>query len=254
VSEHNEETDDNVSSLLGKAIKFTEEILDELIWLGHRIRKAGTVSRLQRADTSFNQSSYEDLQRYLSLVLLLVSSKQQGQTCLDVHMRDLDVNSSYTQLSSEQKHLVIANLRRRHRFVYAELHQKKLEEALDIGISQETEWAAGHGRSQVPVGQNQNHPPTSEEKPAVIKSAGCPHKAATTAASAIEEDTLATAPTPSQAASQASVTTAKLSYPLPPPVPVDARGFKCPCCCQTLPKMFTEKARWRYVRPIPRDL
>src|SRR5690606_20557441 len=65
------------SAILTEAMGHTEGILDQLIRLGHAIRKSGTTARLRKADGMFKEDDHQDLRRHLSLGLLLQAGKQQ---------------------------------------------------------------------------------------------------------------------------------------------------------------------------------
>lgn len=239
-----EETDTNSTSSIREVMKHTDDTLDQLIRLGVAIRKSGTNARLRKADSSFNQGDHKDLQQYLTLNLLVEASKQQANEMKNTEERIIDPAQSYDRLSPEQQHLIIANLRRRHRFLYARRHQKKLKGPLDINLVHETKRAAQF--VEAPKSAAPGHPTkTSKGKPDVYET---PHDSGmtVTTASAVEDDVLNTVATPSQAASRVSVTTARMDYPSPPPARDGMRSFKCPCCYQTLPVMFRERSRWRY--------
>lgn len=240
------------SSALAEAMGDTEDILDQLIRLGLAIRKSGTNARLRKADSSFRQEEYEPLRNYLRLALLIQrsSSPENQNKTTDERLKVLTARDSGS--SSEQDHFISANLRRRHRFVYARQHQRKLEGSLHISIVQDSKLTARTPN----IAKTATPSQAASKKLKVVETTrdacatGDPAMTVTTA-SAVEGDVLKAAAAFSQAASRVSVTTAKLSYPPPPPIPDGVRSFKCPCCCQALPIMFKEKARWRHVCHLP---
>lgn len=235
-------------SVLDAAKRDTEDMLDQLIRLGLAIRKSGTNARLRKADSSFQEENYRDLQRYLTLDFLVHTGKLLNNQGMGIDRVLVDPDQEYHQLSQQQKHLILANLRRRHRFTYARRHQKKLEGSLDINTVQgrERKEDVRPGKTTKSVTPSQvASKDVSTGKPQENAHQGVAMTATT--ASAVEGDVLKAAAAFSQAASRVSVTTAKLSYPSPPPIPDGVRGFKCPCCYQALPIMFREKARWRFV-------
>lgn len=243
-STSDEDAETNSTSPLSEVMKHTDDTLDQLIRLGVAIRKSGTNARLRKADNSFKQGDHNDLQQYLSLNLLVEASKQQVNEMKNTEERIIDPDKSYDQMSPEQQHLIIANLRRRHRFLYARRHQKKLEGPLDINLAHETKRATQF--VETPKAAAPGHPTkTSKGKPDVNET---PHDSGmtVTTASAVEGDVLNAVATPSQVASRVSVTTARMNYPSPLPACDGMRSFKCPYCYQTLPVMFRERPRWRY--------
>ena len=258
-SNSDDEAGDHLDTPITEVMKHTEDILDQLIRLGLAIRKSGTTARLRKADNSFKQENHRDLQRHLALSLLAEAGKQQDNERKNTKERIVDPDKSYDQqLTPEQKHLIVANLRRRHRFLYARRHQRKLEEPLDLKIVQETERATQTVEIPKTVALSQGHQSSIQTSKANQDVKDTPRDPGisgmtATAASAVEGDILKAA-TPSQAASRVSVTTVKLNYPSPPPESGGMRSFKCPCCYQTLPVMFRERSRWRYVLLYSLDL
>jgi hypothetical protein len=240
---------------LAEAMGHTEGILDQLIRLGHAIRKSGTSARLRKADGMFKEDDHQDLRRHLSLGLLLQAGKQQDSQDKSTEARIVDPDQCYGQLSPEQNQLITANLLRRNRFVYARRHQRKLKGSLNItAVVQEPKPAA----RPIEISKSAASSRALQRSTKTVKGDqledGTPQKnpeMTITTASVAEGDVLKTTATYSQAQSQVSVTTVKLSYPSPPPVAEGKRSFKCPCCCQSLPIMFSERARWRYVVTRP---
>lgn len=242
------------NSALSEAMGSTEDILDQLIRLGLAIRKSGTNARLRKADSSFSEEDYGDLQRYLNLRLLVQARGSLGNRKKKTAEMLIDLDTSLHQPSPPRRHFIIANLRRRHRFVYARRHQRKLEGSLDITTVQNTKRTVQTPDATKTKSATPDQPACKEaktdEQATGDHAAGDPAMTITTA-SAAEGDVLKATAEFSKAASRVSVTAAKLNYPLPPPVPEGVRSFKCPCCYQALPIMFKEKARWRYSSPEP---
>ncbi|KAJ5376147.1 hypothetical protein N7509_013033 [Penicillium cosmopolitanum] len=98
-----------------------ENSLNQLTRLIVAIRKAGTRSRLQKADSSFdpNCPQIRSLRQHLEL-LLLVHPDEHGNS--DSNKQQLDP----ARLTLIQLRLIDANLRRRNRFLYAQKHAQKL--------------------------------------------------------------------------------------------------------------------------------
>ena len=239
-----------LDSALAEATKNAESIFDQLARLAVAIRRSGTSSRLHKADGSFDPSNHEDLQKHLI-------------------PRDSTVNFSLDaeSLSLVQKRLIRANLKRRNRFVYAQRHAEKLEArpmgSTQISIpNQEVVSSAMEGPKPA---DNEGHAQRTVESTEVgQKPVGhgksqitAPHAAEVTdtTASAVGTASLADPTkisTPSQQAkTEVSTTGSRLNYPRPPRVEAGRKSFKCPCCCQTLPKLFAEGRRWRSVLELP---
>lgn len=250
-------SDLDTNSALAEAIEGTEDILDQLIRLGLAIRKSGTNARLRKADTSFKQEDYEALHRYLWLVLSVQkdTSPENQNRSTDEKLKVLTARHFEPESTLEQQQLILANLRRRHRFVYAKRHHRKLEGSLHISTVQDSKLT-----DRTPnITKTATPSQAASKKLKIVEGGQCGHATkdaamTVTTASAAEGDVLRTAAAFSQAASRVSVTTAKLSYPPPPPVLEGVRSFKCPCCCQVLPVMFKENARWRCVSLSLSDL
>lgn len=233
---------------LSEAMKHTQDVLNQLIRLGYSIRKSGTSSRFRRADSSFKQGDHEAFQSHLSLILRVETSNERHGGHTTTNDRVVENQDSYDQLTPRQIQLVLANLRRRHRFLYARRHQQKLDsvprqpsivpEVKLVYPRDETGRTVAPSQAPKSVVTRLEHRVNVTEKPA--------GSGMTTAASAVDGNILGGAAEISQAASRVSATAAKLSYPSPPPGTPGMMSFKCPCCCQTLPDIFRSRSRWRY--------
>ncbi|KAK3987552.1 armadillo-type protein [Cladorrhinum sp. PSN332] len=253
-SESEDETQEDGESLLHSAMKGVETALDQLLRLGHAIRKSGTTTRLQKADRSFQECDYKDFQVYLAILLKRNTSAQRRDSTATADSRMLECKQAYNELSLEQQHLIFANLRRRHRFVYARRHQIKLAEPRSFTLASQSvderrnanEMTKNSWSNRNPMAETQSEVSKGKqlEIRATLKTQATDSAMTVTTASGIEGDILKEAP-PSQAASRVSITATKLDYPLPPPPLEGVRGFKCPCCYQTLPVMFLERSRWK---------
>lgn len=171
------------------------------------------------------------------------------------------------EVTPEQRRLILANLRRRHRFRYARRHQQKLDQLTAYPPVAKTkpfvhtpeehqEMTPGLNRS--PASNDGKSPPT-EGFPSTTPSTAPPQdlqapEMSATTPSVAEGDILQIAMPTAAAASRVSVSVATMNYPSPPPISQKVRGFKCPCCYQTLPEMYKNWSRWRYVsvQPHPR--
>ncbi|KAF3315180.1 hypothetical protein TWF173_004071 [Orbilia oligospora] len=225
-----------------EAQRDVEVTLDQIIRLTVAIRKAGSSSRLKRADKSFDLGSpkIQELRGFLELIMHPKGLKKEGQ------------------LNPIQSRLVEANLRRWHRFSYAKLHSQKLARSDTAPMK------------AIPENPNPTleYKPQAGSKPAVSFDIPETNKAlqvsivvpedqtlralsviaptATTAASAIEDIIIIPdkpiARTPATVISRIS---SRITYPRPPNVSRYHTVFKCPCCLQSLPVAYTERSQWK---------
>ncbi|KAH0532212.1 hypothetical protein TsFJ059_000935 [Trichoderma semiorbis] len=240
---------------LKKVMKDIDDILDQLIMLGFAIRKSGTVARLRKADSSFKPNENEDLQKHLEFILLNSAAGRQKYSEENV---ENTTEKKIREVTPEQQHLILANLRRRHRFRYARRHQQKLDQltinplvATSKPLVHITEEHQGMtpGLSRSPASDDGESLPT-EDFPSTTSSNAPPKnlqgpEMSATTPSVPESDILQIAIPMAAAASRVSVSVATIHYPSPPPISQQMRGFKCPCCYQTLPEMFQNWSRWR---------
>ncbi|PNP48772.1 hypothetical protein TGAMA5MH_00226 [Trichoderma gamsii] len=260
-SDAGDELDDLHSEVtLKEVMKDIDDILDQLILLGFAIRKSGTATRLRKADSSFKLGENEDLKEHLEFILLnSVARKQKnGKDNVGNTTRE-----RVQEVTPEQRHLILANLRRRHRFRYARRHQQKLDQLTAYPPVAKTKpfVHTPEEHQRMTPGQNIRRSPASNDgkspsttpSTALPQSLQAPEMSATTL-SVTEGDILQMAMPTAAAASRVSVSVATMHYPSPPPVSQKMRGFKCPCCYQTLPEMYKNWSRWRYVSVQPYPL
>ncbi|KAI3325793.1 hypothetical protein HD806DRAFT_491241 [Xylariaceae sp. AK1471] len=172
------------------------------------------------------------------------------------HDRMQEAKDDPSDLSPKQNHLVLANLRRRHRFAYAKRHQQKLDRAVVPQRELQVLSVAPVPESREDVAPENSCPQavpdrsvpaesSSRETPLPLESS-VPVDIGETDPSAPEGEILQMISLTSQdTASRVSVSVARLHYPSPPPKIKERKWFKCPCCSQTLPEMFRDKSRWR---------
>jgi hypothetical protein len=259
---------------LTEALENAEAVLDQLIRVGFAIRKFGTDARLQKADASFNPNDYGDFRQYLSLILLIDNIKRQHESLPDDQAKDknwrmfiqtlvfsagqLSDQQRHTtdqmnpnpqllspHLSKEQEHLINANLRRRHRFVCARKHGKRLThraplQALNVESEKTKVWPGKQQGSEksATVSANVNN----DAKKPTPDMAGMTATSVSAGPVIFDPESLERQP---MAATVVSTTVQKLEYPRAPPV-YGMIGFTCPCCLQTLPSALTERHRWRF--------
>ncbi|KAK6514018.1 hypothetical protein TWF506_008446 [Arthrobotrys conoides] len=225
-----------------EAQRDVEVTLDQIIRLTVAIRKAGSSSRLKRADRSFNLDNpkIQELKGFLELIVHPKGLKEDGQ------------------LTPIQSRLVEANLRRWHRFSYAKLHSKKLARA-DTALMEAIPENSAPAFEDKP--QDNSKPAVSFNIPGtdlvsevlIVAPEDQPPRAfsviaptATTAASAIEDNIIIPdKPMTRTPATVISRISSKIAYPRPPNVSRYHTVFKCPCCLQSLPVAYTERSQWK---------
>ncbi|KIY03000.1 uncharacterized protein Z520_01466 [Fonsecaea multimorphosa CBS 102226] len=201
---------------LAQAMGSVESILDQLNNLGFAVRRTGHQLRLQKADSRFDASEHSALENFLTFRVLAQPSMNPSDTLKAFDDRD--------QLTSVQLRLINANLKRRNRFLYAQRHSRKLAEPYRV---EQTPNSFPPARKDLSV--------TTAQKPPADDSAATKLEAATEALNANHLGQF----------SQISSTTSRIRYPHPPNISSDVKFFKCPCCCQTLDRVFSTGNRWR---------
>ncbi|KAF1733623.1 hypothetical protein CRV24_005150 [Beauveria bassiana] len=245
----------NSEIMLKMAMETVEDILDQVMMLGFAIRKSGTTARLEKADSSFNPDDNRQLRTYLEFMTGTARQRIVEDNNATASHRMEEANGRLGAVTPEQQHLILANLRRRHRFEYARRNQRKLDRAIVPPVIPISEPAMNtpEQRSILPESKAEfladPMPPMNESRsitqplplPRVIL--GVQGMSDTTPSKA--EGSILKSAVPSQAAaSRVSVSVAKMHYPSAPKAD-GMGGFKCPCCFQTLPIMFRVRSRWR---------
>ena len=245
-SSNSSSTADGTELKLRRMKKKVESRLDQLVRLAASLRRAGTRSRLLKADKRFNVEDHPHLCAHLFIV---IASK--------FHSPDF-------RLDPIQRRLIEANLRRRNRFVYAQRHAASLnpkrklpdEAAIETTgvslLSLPYSWISAVVQPAVAItqlSQSMLRRPTAVNTEEVRRRGqlSWPEVKPGTSASRIT-DYRPPKPTSTPslgATTQMSTTLTKVVYPRPPEVAIGARVFKCPCCCQSLPTELSIGDRWK---------
>ncbi|KAK4445205.1 hypothetical protein QBC34DRAFT_166332 [Podospora aff. communis PSN243] len=230
---------------LANTFRECENILAQLARISAAIRRAGTHARLERADSSFDASRHVELKQHLEfLIQIAQGSKEPG---LGIHVVP---NGNIAEVAQR---LVLANLIRRHRFLYARRRWGKQT------VERKTAEGQPIDKGKTPIPAKFQALPILER---ILKSPGFasgaiasgPH--VTSAAAGAPSIVTSTVPTAVQGPIQIpqgsrvstvapSSTTSKVVYPKPPKTEEGAMFFRCPCCFQTLPVTLKSPARWR---------
>ncbi|KAI1125775.1 hypothetical protein F5Y10DRAFT_294354 [Nemania abortiva] len=182
----------------------------------------------------------------------------------DVTSNDrMQAKNDPSDLSPKQNHLILANLRRRHRFVYAKRHQQKLDRVVSTQkqprfvskapVPKYHEDAAPEdSRLQAVRDRSVSAKPPSIKVTPLLESSVPTYLSETDPSAAGREILKKISLTSQVTASHVSISVARLHYPSPPPRIEGVKSFKCPCCLQTLPEMFRDELRWK--KHISEDL
>lgn len=221
------------------AVERIDSTIENLAMIGVAIRRTGKASRRRREDTHFDPRDYEELRRHLECIVLLRPSKSGLET---------ELNPS--SLSTIQKRLIDANLKRRHRFVIAQKRSRKLkqrspQQSKDDHGSEDGTPSGGEDDEEVsesgkPPGtwSNQGKPP----RPPPTRSG---LNTASTAEGTLKYEGKRRY-VPGAARTQITALAADAEFPKPPPNPEDRRIGKCPCCCQSiLVEEMKDPSKWR---------
>jgi hypothetical protein len=157
-----------------------------------------------------------------------------------------------SELSRVQQRLINCNLRRRHRFLYAQRHAEELQQvrpAPKLGGNGVKVSKSIDSGSQKSLNSQQSSSQAIVSPQPVQRSSGRSERTGTTASAVSDSYPLPQDPnpTPSQVApTQVSATATKIHYPRPPFQSQNrALTFQCPCCCQTFPTIIAKGNRWK---------
>ncbi|KAI9043959.1 ribonuclease H family protein [Aspergillus affinis] len=224
-------------------MKEVEGNLNQLVRLTVAIRKAGTQSRLQKADSSFNPSHPQilALRLHLMAIILVHPDENGGSHSSMTTLKEARMNK--TALDPIQLRLIDANLRRRGRFLYAQKHARKLGFGLHMGDSA----PPLHSSGQVNQGPRSHAALTIRAPKMTAREPGYDELAqSTTTATAVDaplelvQKQEAKTPT-----TVISITSSQIRYPRPPPISDAQTVFTCPCCCQSIPVTISRGNKWK---------
>lgn len=103
-----------------------DEMTDNLAWIGSAIRQSGTKSRLQKADMSFESDRSGKDKRQCDELRAHFICIMKSRPTESAKSEDYSREFSSMELQGIQNRLVEANLRRWHRFRYAQCHSDVL--------------------------------------------------------------------------------------------------------------------------------
>lgn len=218
-------------------MKDVEDSLNQLTRLTVAIRKAGTRSRLQKADSLFDPDGPQirSLRRHLEF-LILVRPDEHGGSYFSEEQLDS------TRLSPIQLRLIDANLMRRNRFIYAQKHAQKLDN--NSGHPKNTP------RGKVRLVKHSRHFDLAQtaflvnEDNVLVRDD--PQTQSTTTATEVDEQIeIPSSQVTRSVTTAVSVTSSRITYPKCPPLHDHQMLFTCPCCCQSLPASVGCGNHWK---------
>ena len=238
------------------AISNMDSTVDSLAFIGVQIRRSGRKSRLRKADDSFdeNRDKYRKLRAHLACVLTAKPTKEGRPKDEGKEINSVDYFADM-KLPPIQERLTEANLRRRHRFVEAQIHSHGLKDpstkASDTVIPQEfITMAATDTKRRVSPMQDIKVATALRQKQVRPSSAGqnAPTMP-TTSASGVDSkwEGLQNNRRAGSTVTRITAITAAEVYPRPhPSSSKDQKLVKCPCCCQAIPASeLEEDSQWR---------
>ncbi|KAM0193146.1 hypothetical protein ACHAPI_007876 [Fusarium lateritium] len=146
---------DDCERLLANGLSLDETLLDidsaleSLVSLCLAIRRTGRKSRLHKADRLFGPQEHAELKKHLECIIVLRPNAEGRET-------DGDFQQKIESLTLVQQHLVTSNLRRRNRFIQAQLHSlglKRRVHGFELPLYEPVE------ESMEPVMTSQHQPP-----------------------------------------------------------------------------------------------
>ncbi|KAF5655147.1 1-phosphatidylinositol-4,5-bisphosphate phosphodiesterase [Fusarium sp. NRRL 25303] len=221
-----------------------DSALESLVTLSLAIRRTGRRSRLHKADRLFNPEEHAELRKHLEAIIVL---RPGSGPCF----RDNEFRTEVKSLTPLQNHLITANLKRRNRFIQAQLHSlglKKRSVGFELPV---TETAEQHD-ALAPSPENRigeiNMPPSAPILETLNRPLSVPMSV--TSASVPESKLQYKEPVSkrTESAPMTAITqiTASARYPRPRIYDNEQKVVQCPCCCQTLPVSEAKNNnRWR---------
>lgn len=140
ISTNEQSTDPADSITLEEAKNAVEGLLKILVDLEIAIRRAGTASRVRRADRTFNERKhlYGEVSEHLEFILRVSGASRRSHTSADqssalAQTNEIDVGSALDQLRGEkaplrdeQQILLLADMKRTHRFQFCKGRHEQL--------------------------------------------------------------------------------------------------------------------------------
>ena len=251
----NDDWEAGISSLRAAGAE-VKTILTQLGNLAVVIREAATPSRLSKADATFHEDQYDEFRNHLKALILAQDPKivdRFKSATLDRYEAESKAFlEQKITLSEIQDRLIAANLRRRHRFLFAQERGRILSPTSLIPVKATL---ISDGSNTMREEQEHRKAPVMEHTvdPMATQSKSSHHPdqapSGITASAIIKP--IVTEPPPMTNTSQyaqteISTTLTQIVYPQPPFLEADRINIICPCCCLPQPReVIAKKSRWR---------
>jgi hypothetical protein len=244
-----------------------EELLHTLVVIGLAIRRNRTASRYRTADLVFETQSsspeYDELKQHLEFLLRLPLWLK-AQTALTPHEATVDeiniagpvstpLEIDSIALKEEQKVLVTATLRRRHRFRFAQRQGMKLKKVQPpqnktAGPPQIVDSAGSASLKPQSGGSGEQNREISKPKQAVPSTYAKATSMASKPSEYVSDKSLEEQVGGQGDGVAATIIAMRADYPMPPSSSDGGQVFQCPYCLLTLPvELSKTKSLWRSV-------
>jgi hypothetical protein len=229
------------------SIQNIDSAIKNLALIGVAIRRTGKASRNRRADRTFNPDGYGDLRKHLECIVLLRPSEEAlfRETEQGLFIAKMDSG----ELSTIQKRLIEANLRRRHNFLRAQKHAITQKEG-PIPLPTPIDSTAINDSTPEDAIVTENPDYVAPKQNLRTKTGAAPTISGFSLASTAE-GTLQYAPadrkyTPRTAKTQITFIASDAEFPKAPSISSSREISRCPCCCQSLPvETFVDPKLWK---------
>ncbi|GKZ34749.1 hypothetical protein AbraIFM66950_005105 [Aspergillus brasiliensis] len=228
---------------LYQAMQDARSIIGQLSRITSSIRKAGINARIQKADASYDprHPQIEALNKHLQLLLLskptqcgTLRAETLPHGVLLVSSRDDTIVGDSRSLTVIQQRLIEANLKRRHRFLYAQRHAIKLSDSDPAPTA------------SIPIPREISLAPALNPFAGSTEELERPKVYSTTTATDVQDPIpLPMRPSVQQTTTVISAISSRVRYPKPPPLRPDQNVFQCPSCCQALPASMSRGSQWK---------
>ncbi|KAF5599535.1 1-phosphatidylinositol-4 5-bisphosphate phosphodiesterase [Fusarium pseudoanthophilum] len=238
---------------LEDALLDLDSALESLVTLSLAIRRTGRRSRLHKADRLFKPEEHAELKKHLEAIVLLRAG---SGPCFQY----AEFQTKIKSLTPLQNHLVTANLKRRNRFIQAQLHSlglKKRSVGFELPAPEATQQITNPALSS-PIVAGEIAAPISSDTAGPARKP-LPAPMSVTSAS-IPESKLQYKEPVSERTESSPMTvitriTASARYPRPRISDNEQKVVQCPCCCQTLPASEAKNnSRWSHPQDVGEDL
>jgi hypothetical protein len=229
---------------LEDALLDIDSALESLVSLSLAIRRTGRRSRLHKADRLFKPEEHAELKKHLEAIIAL---RPGSGPC----SKDDEFQTKMQSLTPLQNHLITANLKRRNRFIQAQLHSLGLKKRI-VGFELPVPETTQLDNALAPSPENRmgeiNTPPSAPTLETPIRPLSVPMSvtSASIPESKLQYKELVSKSTESTPMTVITQITASARYPRPRISDNEQKVVQCPCCCQILPLSEAKNnSRWR---------